>query len=92
MNTLTAQQIAAAIIGSGLSNDDLNEVISAVKYARSRITKQKIQQFTPGQKVKFVGRGGVTEHGVVVSVGIKNVKVKTATTNWRVGATLLQAA
>lgn len=74
-----------------LTNDQLNSVIAAVKFARNELGKTKKWAFDPGQKVKFVSRG-VVYIGTVQKIMTKNVSVKTSVGTYRVPAEMLEAA
>jgi hypothetical protein len=85
--------ITAAILTENYSNDELNGVIEAIKYARTRLGKKKKSQFTIGASVKFRNsRTGQTVQGTVSKVGIKNIKVKSGMTLWTVPAVMLEPA
>jgi hypothetical protein len=76
-----------------LSNVELESVISAVKYARAQLTKQKARAFGVGDSVKFTSnRNGLTYVGTVNKVKIKYVLVKTNGGLFNVPANMLEAA
>jgi hypothetical protein len=90
---MNAKSIATAIITNNYSNDELNSIVEAIKFARSTLQKQKKFQFKIGDTVKFYnGRTGQTVCGDVAKIGIKNIKVKSGTTMWRVPAEMLDPA
>jgi hypothetical protein len=89
----TIQQINSAIMFGNLSNVELESVISAVKYARAQLTKQKTRSFGPGDSVKFTSnRNGLTYIGTVSKVKIKYILVKTPGGLFNVPANMLEAA
>ena len=93
MSYATIQEINTSIMFSGLSNDQLNSVAAAVKYARSQLGKEKIRSFARGDTVKFTStKRGVTVIGTVVKVALKYVTVRDGTTQWKVPAQMLEAA
>jgi len=89
---ITINQINQAIMFGDLTNDQLNSVIAAIKFARNELGKTKKWAFDPGQKVKFVAKG-VLYIGVVQKVLTKNVSVKVQNgITYRVPAAWLEAA
>ena len=70
--------INSAIMFGNLTNDELNSVLDAVKYARAQLAKQNKRAFMPGDSVKFTSnRDGVTYTGTVNKVKQKFVLVRT---------------
>jgi hypothetical protein len=85
--------INGAIMRGGYSNDDLNSIMDAVKYARSKLGRAKLRAFGVGDSVKFTSnRNGKVYKGVVEGVKIKNVIVNTAMGRFRVPANMLESA
>jgi hypothetical protein len=85
--------INGAIMRGGYSNDDLNSIMDAVKYARSKLGRAKLRAFGVGDTVKFTSnRNGRVYQGVVEGVKIKNVIVNTAMGRFRVPANMLESA
>jgi hypothetical protein len=84
--------INGAIMRGGYSNDDLNSIMDAVKYARSKLGRAKLRSFGVGDSVKFTSnRNGKVYQGVVEGVKIKNVIVTTSMGRFRVPANMLEA-
>jgi hypothetical protein len=80
----------SAIIRGTWSNDDLTSMIEAVKYARSRLTKQSIRSLSIGDNVNFTSsKTGRNVTGLVVKIAQKYVTVKTVQGLWRVPANML---
>lgn len=71
------------------SNEDLNQLIEAIKYRRSQLAKRTTAAITNGSKVSFTGRNGLTIYGTVTKVMQKNVIVNTNRGNYRVPANML---
>lgn len=89
----TIQEINAAIIRGNFTNDQLNSIVYAVKYARGQLNKINRRQLTLGDTVKFTNsRTGRVEIGAVTKIMVKNILVKTGTTTWRVPANMLEVA
>ena len=85
--------IKSAIMFGNLSNDELNSVIDAVKYARAQMTKQKTRSFMLGDTVKFTSnRNGMTYKGTVEKIKLKFIHVRTNTGLFNVPANMLEEA
>lgn len=86
----TVQEISNAIAFGNLTNDDLNTVIEAVKYARQRLTQQTKRQLGMGDTVQFTStKTGRTMQGTVQKIAIKYITVRTQEGLWRVPANML---
>jgi hypothetical protein len=82
-----------AIMKGTYSNDELNSIMDAVKYARSKLGRAKLRAFGVGDSVKFTSnKNGRVYQGVVEGVKIKNVIVNTSMGRFRVPANMLEAA
>lgn len=92
MSNLTISDINSAIMHQNWSNEQLNCMAMAIKYAREHLTKQTVWSLTHGAQVKFVDRGGRTQIGTVTKINRKKVIVKVGMTNWNVPANMLEAA
>lgn len=89
---MTVTEINRAIMFGNLTNDELNTVIEAVKWARAQMTKQNIRNISRGSTVKFTSnRNGQTYTGTVRKIAIKYVTVDTGQTLFRVPASMLEA-
>jgi hypothetical protein len=87
------QDINSAIIAGRFSNQDLNSIIDAVKFARAQLTQQTKRSLTLGSLVQFTSnRTGRTMQGTVQKIAIKFVTVATPGQGlWRVPASMLTA-
>ena len=75
------------------TNEELDSVISAVKFARAQLAKQAKVSFVRGSKVKFTSsRTGQVVSGEVTDVKRKFIHVRTTQGVWRVPANMLSAA
>lgn len=91
--------INSAIMFGNYTNDQLNSIVDAVKYARAQLTKDKKREFSVGAAVKFRNSrtGGIT-YGTVKKINIKYILVDEKRPNsiftsvWRVPANMLEAA
>jgi small-conductance mechanosensitive channel len=76
-----------------MSNDELEQVILAVKQRRQFLSRTNIRSVRVGDRVSFnssrAGRGTIT--GEVTKVNVKNVRVKqdNSFTTWNVPANML---
>lgn len=88
----TINEINTTIISGVFSNDQLNSIIAAVKFARGQLSKVNKNQFTVGKQVKFVSsRDGRVHVGSVVKVNRKFVIVDSYSVRWRVPACMLES-
>lgn len=89
----TIQEINSAIISGVFTNDDLNSIANAVKYARSQLTQQTKRSLQLGATVRFTSsRTGQTLSGTVDKIAIKYITVRTPQGLWRVPANMLEVA
>ena len=83
-------QINTAIMQGNLTNDELTSVIDAVKFARTRLTRQVKSSLMVGDNVNFNStKLGKNVTGVITKIAIKYITVRTATGLWRVPANML---
>ena len=88
----TIQEINSSIMFGSLTNEQLNSIISAVKFARGCLVKQNKNLFVVGSKVKFTNsKTGQTMVGEVSDVKRKFIHVRTSQGVWRVPANMLQS-
>jgi len=82
--------VNSAIIGGTWSNTDLESMIDAIKFARSKLTSQVKFSLKVGDNVNWHSpKQGRNVTGVVMKVAIKYVTVKTVQGLWRVPANML---
>ena len=90
---MTIQEINSTIMFGSLTNDQLNSVIDAVKFARAQLNKQKIRSFKVGDKVKFISaRNGQLYLGDVRKIKIKYILVQTPGGLFNVPSNMLEVA
>ena len=84
--SLSVQDINTAIISGGFANDDLNSIIQAITFARTRLAQKTKASLHLGDNVQFTNSrsGGVTTGHVV-----KFVTVQTNGGRWKVPASML---
>ncbi len=88
---MNIQEINRSIITGTFTNEQLNSIASAVKYARSQLGRITMRQLRRGVTVKFVSnRNGQTVTGTVEDIKLKNVMVTTALGRYRVPANMLE--
>ena len=92
MTVMTAAELARAIITNGYSNDELNQIVLAVKFARKEVTRQAKRNLSLGDTVKYRS----TKMGREVTGTVKKIAIKYVTVDcgpsvglWRVPAALL---
>lgn len=86
MNTV---QTAVNAINS-MNNDELEQIVDAVKLRRTYLSRQTTRQMTVGDSVEFEARGR-TVQGVVIKINRKTVIVnESGYGNWKVPASMLQ--
>ena len=90
---MTLQEINRSIIAGTFTNEDLNSIGDAIKFARAQIATKNKFTLVKGTSVKFTNsRSGQTVKGTVEKVNRKFIIVKSGLTNWRVPANMLSAA
>jgi hypothetical protein len=88
----TIKDVNSAIMTGDFTNEQLDSIMSAVKFRRATIAKQNKRSFRIGSQVKFTSnRNGVTYTGVVEKIAIKNIIVRTPLGGYRVPANMLEA-
>lgn len=88
---MNIKDVNSTIMFGNFTNEDLNSIVSAVKYRRAQITKSTVRSLFNGDNVKFIHpKTGRTHLGVVAKVKIKFVTVREGNTNWNVPANLLE--
>ena len=88
INQIVSQVVTAI---SQANNEELNDIVDALKMRRTQLARSATRQFLKGDFVTFTGRRG-TVQGQVESIGRKNLVVKDTATNtkWRVTASMCE--
>ena len=91
----TIQEINSTIISGQFTNDQLNSIAMAIKFARNQLGQQNKFALTLGSQVKFVSsRSGQTVFATVQKINRKFVIVKENGKayggTWRVPANMLE--
>ena len=90
---MNIQDIKSAIISGVYTNDDLNTIADAIKFARSQLAKQNARSFWAGDSVKFTSnRNGVTYTGTVEKIKLKYALVRTTNHRFNVPLSMLESA
>ena len=85
--------INGAILAGNFTNEQLNSIGDAIRFARAQLGQQNKYTLRVGTKVKFTSsRTGMEVSGDVQKINRKFIIVKSGMTNWRVPANMLQAA
>ena len=72
-----------------MNNDELNQVVEAIKLQRTWLARTTAGALAVGDTVEFDARGRIVQ-GVVTKINRKTVIVKEGYTNWKVTASLLK--
>lgn len=92
----TIQYINSTIIGGAFTNEQLDSIAMAIKFARNQLAAKAKFTLVKGSQVKFTSsKSGQTILGTVEKVNRKFIIVREngkAFGNWRVPANMLQAA
>ena len=74
------RQICSDISFGNFTNDELNQIVEALKYRRAQLARTKARSFGKDDKVRFTSRGH-TYFGTIVRVKVKNAVVRVG--NWQ---------
>ena len=94
---VSINDINQTIIAGNFTNEQLNAITLAVKFARNQLVKQNRGSLVVGTKVKFTSsRTGADVYGTVEKVNRKFIVVRenrfnTLGGSWRVPANMLEA-
>ena len=90
---MNIKDINSAIISGTFTNDDLNSIANAIKFARAQLAKQNARSFWAGDTVKFTSsRNGVTYQGTVEKIKLKYALVRTNSQRFNVPLSMLESA
>lgn len=83
-------QLRSVVMYNGYSNDELNSLIEAIRFARAQLTRQIKRSICVGDNVNFTdSKKGVNYTGSVMKIAVKYVTVKTVKGLYRVPANML---
>ena len=90
---MSIQTINAEILQGAFTNEQLDSIQDAIKFARSRIATKNIFTLRAGANVQFTSnKNGVTYKGTVEKVNRKYIIVRTPQGGFRVPANMLTPA
>ena len=89
---MNIEEVKKAIMFGGFSNDELNSLTGAFKYARSTLVQEAKRSVKVGSCVKFTNRSGITYHGIVDKIKVKYVLVRSTAGLFNVPASMLETA
>ncbi len=90
---MNIKDINSAIISGIYTNDDLNSIGDAIKFARAQLARQNARTFWNGDLVKFTSnRNGVTYTGTVEKIKLKYALVRTGSARFNVPLSMLESA
>lgn len=88
------QQVCQAIMFGNFTNEELNGIVDALKFARANLAKSTIRSIKPGVSVQFTSsKTGKNITGEVTKVGRKFLIVRehgVSFGNWRVPANMVE--
>lgn len=88
--SLSVQDINSAIISGNFTIDDINSILQAVTFARTRLAQKTKASLRLGDDVQFTNpRTGCVTAGHVVKIAVKFVTVQTNAGRWKVPASML---
>ena len=93
---LTIQDVNSAIISGEFTNEQLNSISDAIRFARNQMIQKNTGSMVIGTNVKFTHpRTGQVVQGIVKKVNRKYIMVSengSVLGNWRVPANMLTVA
>jgi hypothetical protein len=90
---MNVDQIVTELMSGALTNDDIEQVAQALKYARAQVGREVKRQLAPGASVKFYHpKQNFYIAGTVNRIKQKYVLVDTARGRYNVPANLLEMA
>ena len=90
---MSVNQIVAELMSGALTNDDIEQVTQALKYARAQVGREVKRQLAPGASVKFYhSKQNFYIAGTVNRIKQKYVLVDTPKGRYNVPANLLEPA
>ena len=92
----TIQEVNSSIMFGDFTNEELNSIVSALKFRRGQLAKQSVRELRLGTRVKFTNsRNGSVILGSVQKINRKFVIVQEdrgsyLPRSWRVPASMLE--
>jgi hypothetical protein len=89
---MNVMEINTEILQGGFTNEQLNSITDAVRFARARLADQTKRTLRVGSQVKFTSnRNGSVYKGTLESIKIKNAIVATQMGRYKVPMNMLEA-
>ena len=89
---MNIQAINGAILAGCFTNDQLNSINDAVRFARSKLVRQVANSLNIGSTVQFTSnRNGKVYKGTIESIKIKNAIVNTQLGRYKVPMNMLES-
>jgi hypothetical protein len=90
---MSVATIPREIVAGTFTNDELNKIADAIRFARGQLTQQNRRSLVVGTKVKFTNtRTGQVMSGTIEKMALKFATVTTLGGRWKVPASMLEAA
>jgi hypothetical protein len=90
---MSVATITREIVAGTFTNDELNKIADAIRFARGQLTQQNRRSLTVGTSVKFTNtRTGQVVSGTIEKMALKFATVTTGTGRWKVPASMLETA
>jgi hypothetical protein len=90
---MNISEINTAILQGSFTNEQLNSINDAVRFARARLGDQVRRELRIGELVQFKSnRNGMVYKGTLESIKIKNAVVATSLGRYKVPMNMLEAA
>jgi hypothetical protein len=90
---MSVATITREIVAGTFTNDELNKIADAIRFARGQLTQQNRRSLVVGTKVKFTNtRTGQVMSGTIEKMALKFATVTTLGGRWKVPASMLEAA
>jgi ribosomal protein S1 len=88
---MTSNTIIRAIKSGDFTNDELNSISDAIRFARAELARETKRQLSQGATVQFTSSGRVY-YGTISSIKVKNAVVDTGGARYRVPMNMLTVA
>ena len=78
----------------GMDNDELNQVVEAIKLKRTYLTRQATRSFVVGDSVQFTStKTGTVKQGTITKIARKYITIDCGPfDSWKVPASMLEKA
>jgi len=89
--TISTQELVKQVSSLG-EEEDISQVVDAIKIARNRINALKKLRFRKGQRVEFYTRTGCLVKATIIKINQKTILVqdRQGGVSWRVSPSLLR--